>query len=164
MTSFSDNTRAGFTLMEIVLTLTIMSLVGTIFVAHADLTSSLPDTRVRLGEMRAFVLARVSHAQNEALFNGTGCSLMFGKTSLTTVANVGNEGVNVKCSLLEGEGESAAYPEGVTLSGDSATVAIDADGIIANPPTLTFKSAGDNEEKVRLTTGVKVSAGEGSGS
>lgn len=147
--------------MEIVLTLTIMSLVGTIFVAHADLTSSLPDTRVRLGEMRAFVLARVSHAQNEALFNGTGCRLMFGKTSLTTVAN---EGVNVKCSLLEGEGESAAYPEGVTLSGDSATVTIDADGIIANPPTLTFKSAGDNEEKLRLTTGVKVSAGEGSGS
>ena len=158
MTSFSDNTRAGFTLMEIVLTLTIMSLVGTIFVAHADLTSSLPDTRVRLGEMRAFVLARVSHAQNEALFNGKGCRLMFGKTSLTTVANDG-----VKCSLLEGEGESAAYPEGVTLSEDSATVAIDADGIIANPPTLTFTSAGDNET-VRLTTGVKVSAREGSGS
>ena len=145
--------------MEIVLTLTIMSLVGTIFVAHADLTSSLPDTRVRLGEMRAFVLARVSHAQNEALFNGKGCRLMFGKTSLTTVANDG-----VKCSLLEGEGESAAYPEGVTLlSEDSATVAIDADGIIANPPTSTFTSAGDNET-VRLTTGVKVSAGEGSGS
>ena len=158
MTSFSDNTRAGFTLMEIVLTLTIMSLVGTIFVAHADLTSSLPDTRVRLGEMRAFVLARVSHAQNEALFNGKGCRLMFGKASLTTVANDG-----VKCSLLEGEGESAAYPEGVTLSEDSATVTIDADGIIANPPTLTFTSAGDNET-VRLTTGVKVSAREGSGS
>ena len=160
MKSFSDNTRAGFTLMEIVLTLTIMSLVGTMFVAHADLTSSLPDTRVRLGEMRAFVLARVSHAQNEALFNGKGCRLMFGKTSLKTVAD---DVVNVKCSLLEGEGESAAYPEGVTLSEDSATVAIDADGIIANPPTLTFTSAGDNET-VRLTTGVKVSAGEGSGS
>lgn len=144
--------------MEIVLTLTIMSLVGTIFVAHADLTSSLPDTRVRLGEMRAFVLARVSHAQNEALFNGKGCRLMFGKSSLTTEANDG-----AKCSLLEGEGESAAYPEGVTLSEDSATVTIDADGIIANPPTLTFTSAGDNET-VRLTTGVKVSAGEGSGS
>ena len=160
MTSFSDNTRAGFTLMEIVLTLTIMSLVGTIFVAHADLTSRLPDTRVRLGEMRAFVLARVSHAQNEALFNGKGCRLMFGKTSLKTVAD---DVVNVKCSLLEGEGESAAYPEGVTLSVDSAAVVIDADGIIANPPTLTFTSAGDNET-VRLTTGVKVSAGEGSGS
>lgn len=158
MTSFSDNTRAGFTLMEIVLTLTIMSLVGTMFVAHADLTSSLPDTRVRLGEMRAFVLARVSHAQNEALFNGKGCRLIFGKASLGTTEYAG-----VRCSLLEGEGASADYPEGVTLTAETATVTIDADGLIADPPTLTFTSAGQNQT-VRLTTGVAAAAGEGGGS
>lgn len=160
MNSFSDTQSHGFTLMEIVLTLTIMSLVGMVFVGHADLTSSLPDTRVRLGEMRAFVLSRVSHAQNEALFNGKGCLLTFGKTSLTTATHEG-----VKCSLLEGEGASAAYPEGVTLLAEKASLTIDADGIISNPPVLTFTSGGQNEnETVHLMTGVRSSGAEGNGS
>ena len=154
MRNTASDSEAGFTLLEIVMVITLMAVLSGIFISHAGFSISMPEDRILLTQQENLIRARTAHLQTEAILMKRDCTLTLTSTGMTY-----GDG----CRPMPGDGSSVPYLEGVAMAGDRSAIKADKNGILTKADkngilqsavevTLQNKSA---SLTFKLTEGVK---------
>ena len=147
MRKTAADAEAGFTLLEIVMVITLMALLSGIYISHAGISVSMPEDRIILTQQENLIRARAAHLQTEAILMRQTCTLTFRSDGMTYGEN---------CRPMPGDGQVVLYLDGVGMTGEGSPKLIaDKNGIIESAVDITRgkKSA---SVTFRLTEGVKV--------
>ena len=147
MRNTASDSEAGFTLLEIVMVITLMALLSGIFISHAGFSISMPEDRILLTQQENLIRARAAHLQTEAILMRRDCTLTLAPTGMTY-----GEG----CRPMPGDGNTVPYLKGVVMTGEGEqNITSDKNGILQSAVDITLQN---NSASVtfRLTEGVKV--------
>lgn len=139
--------EAGFTLLEIVMVITLMALLSGIYISHAGISVSMPEDRIILSQQENLIRARAAHLQTEAILMKRDCRLTLARTGMTY-----GEG----CRPMPGDGNTVPYLEGVVMTGEGEqNIKADKNGIIESAVDITLEKKSASVT-FRLAEGVRV--------
>ena len=150
--STASDSEAGFTLLEIVMVITLMALLSSIYISHSGLDISSPEDRIVLAQQESLIRARAAHMQTEAILMKRECSLEFGVSSMTY-----SDG----CKPMPGEAKTVPYLEGISLiDGDGSMIKADKNGFIVSADEIKLEK-NSVTSSFRLTEGITTAAAGG---
>ena len=146
----ASNGEAGFTLLEIVMVITLMALLSGIYISHAGFSVSMPEDRIILSQQENLIRARAAHLQTEAILMRQTCTLTFSSDGMTYGKN---------CRPMPGDGQVVLYLDGVVMTGDGRPVLkADKNGIIDSAVDITLEKKSASVT-FRLTEGARSTEG-----
>ena len=145
MRNTASDSEAGFTLLEIVMVITLMAVLSGIFISHAGFSISMPEDRILLTQQENLIRARTAHLQTEAILMKRDCTLTLTSTGMTY-----GDG----CRPMPGDGSSVPYLEGVAMAGDRSAIKADKNGILQSAVEVTLQNKSASLT-FKLTEGVK---------